>query len=139
MDRHYLFRGDDAYRDGPIGLVLGEEADGADIQDFAEHVLRKETRRTSRYVSFSEEIKIARRFTSAEDDRHVRKVALDRLRELEAQGVIGVWDPDRVFAALKEGPQKLARKAQDVRNAMRRNREILIEGQVPAEIVAQAD
>lgn len=86
--RRYLFRGDDNYRGGPVGLAFGSEADAADIQNFADHVLRKESSRTSRYVSFTEEVRVARRFTSAADDRRVRKVEAARLRELMAQGII---------------------------------------------------
>lgn len=122
----YLFRGDDNCRGGPVGLSLGEEADAADIQDFAEHVLRKESQRTSRYASFTMETKIARKFTSAPDNRYVRKVELIVLRELERQGFIKVWDAEQVHAVLRQGPKKLANQAADVRAAMRKNRESLI-------------
>lgn len=128
---HYLFRGDDNYRGGPVGFSLGEEADAADIQDFAEHVLRKESQRTSRYTSFTMEPKIAHKFTSAPDNRYVRKVELTALHELERQGFIKVWDAEQVHAVLRQGPKKLANQAADVRAAMRKNREILIEGQIP--------
>jgi hypothetical protein len=93
-------------------------------------VLRKESRRSSRYTSFTTETRIARRFTSASDNRFVRKVALAKLRELESHGIIKIWGPDAVYQALREGPKNLAKQAADVRAAMRRNREILIEGQV---------
>lgn len=131
----YLFRGDDNYRGGPVGPSLGEEADAAHIQDFAEHVLRKESQRTSRYTSFTMETKIARKFTSASDNRYVRKVELIVLHELERQGFIKVWDAEQVHAALRQGPKKLANQAADVRAAMRKNREILIEGQIPEGIL----
>ena len=129
--RRYVFRGDDNYRGGAIGRTLGLEADAADIQDFAEHVLRKESNRTSRYVSFTHDLKIARRFTTASDDRFVRKAELAALRALEAKGEFRIWDPDQVAAALAAGPRKLAKRAADVRAAMVRNSEILIEGQIP--------
>jgi hypothetical protein len=58
---------DDYHRGGPIGKAAGTEADEADIQNFADHVLRKESRRSSRYSSFTTEVKIARRFTCASD------------------------------------------------------------------------
>lgn len=133
--RNYVFRGDDNYRDGPLGGAFGAEADAADIQNFADHVLRKESNLSSRYTSFTEEVKIARRFTSASDNRHVRKADVAVLRGLEAQGVLRIWDPDLVHAALKKGPRNLAKQAADVRAAMKRNSEILIEGQVPAGIL----
>src|SRR5205823_2612320 len=74
--RNYVFRGDDHYRGGPLGRALGAEADTADIQNFADHVLRKESTRTSRYTSFTEEVKVARKFTTASDNRHVQKVEM---------------------------------------------------------------
>ena len=131
----YLFRGDDHYRGGEVGRALGPDADAADIQSFPGHVLRKESRLTSRFVSFTTELKIARKFTSAGDDRSIRKVELAPLRILESQGIVRIWDPNQVFNAMKLGPKKLARQAADVRAAMRRNSEILIEGQIPAEVL----
>ncbi len=130
----YLFRGDDHYRGGPIGKALGVEADEADIQNFADHALRKETRRSSHYSSFTTEVKIARKFTSAPDNRAIVKVERVELRELESQSAIRIWGPNEVYEYLSGGAKKLAKQAADVRTAMRRNSEILIEGQVPASI-----
>lgn len=126
----------DNYCGGAIGRTLGAEADAADIQDFAEHVLRKESNRTSRCVSFTQDFKIARSFTTASDNRSIRKAELAALRALEAQGEIRVWDPDLVAAALAAGPRKLAKPAADVRAAMVRNSEILIEGQIPVGLLS---
>jgi hypothetical protein len=131
----YLFRADDQYHGGPTGKALGSEADAADIQDFAEHVLRKEARLTSRFTSFTTEVKIARKFTSASDSRFIRKSELAKLIVLESQGTIRIWDADQVFEAMAIGPRKLAKQAADVRAAMRRNRELLIEGEIPAEVL----
>jgi hypothetical protein len=131
----YVFRGDDNYRGGPVGRTLGDEADAANIQDAADHVLRKESHRSSRYTSFTTELKVARRFTSAVDNRHVSKVELARLRELETEGRLAIWDPERTYEALRQGARKLARQAADVRASMRRNSEILIEGQIPPEFL----
>jgi hypothetical protein len=99
-------------------------------------VLRKESNRTSRYVSFTQDPKIARRFTTASDNRFVRKAEMGALRALEAQGEIRIWDPDQVEAALARGPRKLAKRAADVRAAMGRNSEILIEGQIPGGLLS---
>lgn len=131
----YIFRGDDNYRDGSIGRALGSEADAAEIQDFAEHVLRKQSHRISRYSSFTMETRIARKFTSAADHRYVRKAELIVLHEREKQGVIRIWDPEQVHAVLKQGSKKLAKQAADVRTAMRKNREVLIEGRIPEGIL----
>jgi hypothetical protein len=137
--RTYIFRGDDNYRGGPLGRPLGAEADAADIQTFADHVLRKESTKTSRYVSFTEESKVARRFTSVPDNRNVVKAEVEALRELEKQGAIRLWDPDQVYEALSQGPKKLAKQAADVRAAMRRNSEILIEGQISTAVLGRAN
>jgi hypothetical protein len=138
-DTTYVFRGDDGYSGGPIGLTIGEQADAADIQTLADHVLRKESTKSSRYSSFTTVFKIARKFTSRCDNKNVIKVALKTLRELEAEGTVRVWDPDQVFAALKQQSVKLARQAGDVRAAMRRNREILVEGQIPSSSVERTN
>ena len=137
--RKYLFRGDDNYLGGSTGRALGADADAADIQDPAEHVLRKESKRSSRYTSFTDEVKVARKFTSAQDNRRVCKAELAELRNLEAQGVIRIWDPDRVYQVLLASGNKVAKQAADVRVAMRRNSEILIEGQIPAAVLEQAN
>ncbi len=138
-NRNYVFRGDDHYQGGPVGQALGAEADEADIQNFADHVLRKESNLSSRYASFAEEMKVARKFTCASDNRYVSRVEMAKLRELEAQEIIKIWDPDQVYEALTAGPRKLAKQAADVRAVMRRNREILIEGQIPARVLERAN
>ncbi len=47
------------------------------------------------------------------------------------QGTIELWDPEQVYDALRQGPKRLAKQAADVRAAMRRSSEILVEGQIP--------
>lgn len=136
--RQFVFRGDNNYFGGSVGRVFGPEADAADIQDFADHVLRKESNRSSRFVSFTLEIKVARKFTCASDNRYVSRAELAELRKLESQTTIKIWDPDLVYKALMEGPRKLAKQAADVRAAMKRNSEILIEGQIPAAVLERA-
>jgi hypothetical protein len=131
----YVFRGDDQYRGGAVGRAFGPDADSAQIQSFTDHVLRKESNVTSRFTSFTTEMKIARKFTRSIDDRRVAKAELTKLQELECRGTIRIWDPDQVFDALKDGPRKVAREAGDLRSATRRNSEILIEGQIPAGIL----
>jgi hypothetical protein len=135
LPRAYVFRADDSYRQGPVGLALGPEADTADIQNFVEHVLHKESNQTSRYVSFAEVLTIARKFTTAPDNRHIRKVALASLQNLASEGTIVIWEPESVFETLARSAKKLARWAGDVQATMRRNRELLIEGQIPAELL----
>lgn len=131
----YFFRGDSNYRGGPIGKALGVEADSADIQNCADHVLRKESRRSSRYSSFTTEVAIARKFTSAEDNRYIRKVKTTGLLRLIANGTIRLLDPETVYNELLSQEAKLVRQAADVRATMLRNNEVLIEGQLPIEII----
>jgi len=138
-ERAYLFRADDYYYAGPVGLPLGDDANAADIQDFAEHVLRKESNRTSRYTSFSEEIKVARRFTADPDSRSLRKVGVAALDELATAGVIKIWNPDSVYVALKAGPRKLSRQAADVCAAMLKSHEILVEGCIPENLMSSVN
>ena len=64
-----------------------------------------------------------------------RKSKSTKLRELEHQAIIRIWNPDQVYDAIKDVPGKLAKQAGDVRTAMRRNSEILIEGQIPPGIL----
>jgi hypothetical protein len=118
---------------------LGAEADAVDIQDVADHVLRKEPQLSSRFTSFALEVRVARRFTKAPDNRHVFKVELARLLELEAKGTVKIWGPEQVFAALSAGSKKQAKQAGDVQTAMQRNKEILIEGQIPADAVERVN
>jgi hypothetical protein len=81
--KKYVFRGDDKYRGGEVGRALGPDADSAKIQSFNDHVLRKESNVTSRFTSFTTELKIARKFTGAVDDRRVAKADMSKLREIE--------------------------------------------------------
>ena len=134
----YLFRADHRDRVGPVGRPLGPEADAADIQNLANHVLRKESRLSSRFRSSTTDVKIARKVASAPEGRFIRKAELAKLRALEAQGVIRLWDPDQVFEGMRDGPRKLAKQAADVRAATRRNRRVFKEGQtVPVVIDGQ--
>jgi hypothetical protein len=84
-------------------------------------------------------MKIARKFTKATDDRRVAKAALAKLRELEDQGIIRIWSAEQVFDDMREHSGKLAKQAGDVRASMRRNSEMLIEGQIPPGILAPVD
>lgn len=120
-----------------MGRAFGAEADVADIQNPADHVLRKGSNRSSRYSSFTTEVKIAKRFTSAADNRGICKAEMVRLRGLESQGAIRIWFPDQVYEVLIQMPKKIARQAADVRTAMMKNREILIEGQIPQGLLSR--
>jgi hypothetical protein len=47
--------------------------------------------------------------------------------------------PDQVYEVLAQMPKKIARQAADVRAAMMRNREILIEGQIPGGFLSRVN
>ncbi len=51
--------------------------------------------------------------------------------------MIKIWTPHGVFEILSKGPKKLAKQAADVRSVMIKNREILIEGQVPERVLEE--
>ncbi len=70
--------------------------------------------------------------------RHVSKAEMEGLRELEARGVIRIHTSDSVYDALKAGPRKTSKEAGAVRDAMKRNGEILIEGQIPEGVLQRA-
>ncbi len=53
--------------------------------------------------------------------------------------MIRIWTPDDVFASLRGGPKKLRKQASDVRAAMQKNYEILVEGQIPAGVLQRTN
>ena len=128
---NFFFRGDDDYKKGNnIGVPIG---DGADIVSFDVHVNNKETTSgSSIYTSFSKELKPALRFTK---DGKVIKVKISDLKELENQGVIKIYDDKDAKKILHE--QGLRREANDTYENMRKNKEVLIEGEIPADMIKQ--
>lgn len=134
----YIFRGDDEYRGGSLGLEIGsKQAEEADIQTPWEHVSKKESYQTSRYISFSERIKMpgnrgAIFFTKK---RIIIKVSWDTIKHLESEGKIKVYTPEFVENVMLQQKRKISKRAQAVRDEMEKNGEILIEGQLPEEIL----
>ncbi len=139
-EKSYLFRADDNYTKGdPVGFELASvDAQEAEIQDFQEHVLDKESGQTSRYVSFSTAIAIpggggSRRFTKK---NKILKVALEALQNLEAEGKIMIYTPEKVAELISQHPKKKIRNlANDVKTAMEKNGEIIMEGQIPGDLI----
>jgi hypothetical protein len=130
-----VFRGDANLRipnEIPIGLPLGSpEADQAEVQSMREHVLGKKGTQTSRFLSFTERLGIARAFAGTPGP-YVGKVEMKTLRALEAAGKIRIWTPESVRDHLKSGAEdkKSQKAANDVYSPMKANAEILIEGQI---------
>jgi hypothetical protein len=133
----FVFRADDSYTSGPVGLPKGsKEALAAKIQTPLQHVLEKESDDTSRFVSFSVTRKGTLKFTKK---GKILKAAWDALQKLKADGVIEILTPEDVKAMVAADPKKSVRKrANDVYQAMKKNDEILIEGQVPEELLQWA-
>jgi hypothetical protein len=134
----YIFRGDDGYKEGSLGSEIGgKEAEEADIQTPWEHVSEKESYQTSRYVSFSERIKMpgnrgAAFFTKK---NKIIKVAWDALKQLESEGIIKIYTPEFVEYLMLQQKRKVSKRATAIREEMEKNGEILIEGQIPKEII----
>jgi hypothetical protein len=133
----YVFRGDEFYRGGPLGLPLGsEEARTAQVQNPADHVLRKESGKESIFTSFTARVAIAERFGGKA--RAILKVEGVILSQLAADGAIKILSPEDVQQLLRSAGKKLTKYATATRDAMRRNAEILVEGQIPADVVQPA-
>ena len=130
----FLFRGDDRYKKGePLGYQLGsKEAKEADIQTFAEHVQGKEDFQSSRYVSFSLTRRGAAKFTK---NNTILKARWEVLLDLQDQHIIKIYMPEDVERTMLDNPQrKVRQKALGVRRDMEKNAEVLIEGQISAEV-----
>ena len=129
----YLFRGDDFYSAGSLGLAIGSrEAEAADIQTPWEHVQGKESGQTSRFVSFSLTRRGAAKFTKK---NKILKAAMDALAPLEAAGIIKIWTPEAVEQLMRSHEKaRIRRLASAVKQDMLNNDEVLIEGQIPEEV-----
>ncbi len=130
----FLFRGDDYYKAGPLGFEIGsKEAEEAEIQTPWEHVRKKQSEQTSRFVSFS----ITRRGTAKFTKKNrILKATLDALDALKNKGTIKIYTPDDVERLmLAHDKPKVRRLARSVKQDMEKNGEVLIEGLIPAEIL----
>lgn len=137
--KNKLFRGDDAYEGGPLGYPIGSaEAQAADIQNPYDHVMNKKTGDTSIYTSYSVMQKTKQgggdvKFTKK---GKIWKVDIAALQQLELEGKIRILTPDMVFEMLNNSTdQNHVKQAKNVKANMERNGEVLIEGQVPANLI----
>lgn len=127
---NYIFRADDEYRGGSIGFPLDSDlADNADIQTPWDHVQGKEGDMTSRYTSFSEDLKSTKKF--GDNGYKVSRAEIEALEEAESIRVLRPQDVGEMME--EEGLKK--KQIQGVLQDMKKNNEILIEGEIPADII----
>jgi uncharacterized protein RhaS with RHS repeats len=127
-DQGFLFRGDNGYHLGDdVGLPLGSEAD---IETPWEHVRRESRGETSRFTSYSEKRNKAAKFGKT------TKVSMADLKALEAEGKIKIHTPESVAEMMKSSTdKKIKRDANNVKQIMANNAEILIEGTIPGNLI----
>jgi len=120
----FLFRGDNTYKGGDVGLPLGSQAD---VMTPWEHVKMGDnpSGKTSIFTSFSESKQIANDFGKTS------KVSMADLKALEAEGKIKIHTPESVAEMMRNsGNKKLMREANNVKQIMSNNKEVLIEGMI---------
>jgi hypothetical protein len=143
----YRFRGDDSYRTGdPIGFRLdSQESNNADIQAPWKHI-RKKSNQTSRFSSFSLTRSVRNpdgsiggpiKFTKS---NKIIKVPWQALQKLEAEGKIKIYEPEDIADLMHNNhKRKVKMQANNVKAAMQKNQEILVEGQIPADLIMFTD
>lgn len=126
----FVFRGDDGYSSGdPIGVPLGsDQANNAAIQKPWDHVQDRD-KGDSKFTSFAEEQKNAAKFGDT-----VVKVSKEDLDRLEKEGQIKVLTPEKV-KEMMEAEGKSKSEINGVMQDMKKNKEVLVEGQIPADAV----
>lgn len=98
--------------------------------------MRRESNQTSIFTSFSFKKNKANDFTTK---GNISKVSMDDLKKLEADGVIKIHTPDDVASMMKNNQKKKIKKdANNVKEIMTKNDEILIEGEIPSEFIQPA-
>lgn len=130
-----VFRGDVGYNGGDIGSPLGNS--GADITTPWEHTRMGDnpTGKTSAFKSFTTNSKTAS-FFGAGKMSNVSKVSMADLRKLEAEGKIKIHTPQSVADMMKKsGNKKLRIDANNVKQIMEKNGEILVEGVVDKSLI----
>jgi RHS repeat-associated protein len=135
----YYFRGDDDHIQGlPMGYPLNsEEANNAEVQGPWDHI-DKETYMTSRYRSFATTYYNTLKF-SHKDPKRIWKVLRRDLMALEL--LVQVRVIDRLTAVAMTAAHKkgsIRKKAGKVNQVMEKNREVLIEGEIPGNAIHRA-
>ena len=128
-DSGYYFRGDvdyDIRRKPPVGLPIGSSAD---IMNPYDHVMNKRSGQSSIFTSFA--TLISTKFTKG-DENKVYKVSVKELEKLQQQGIIKIYDVNNVGDLMKD---RSSRDVAHVKENMKKNNEILIEGEIPGEVM----
>jgi hypothetical protein len=136
--RGNVFRGDKVHRPGsePIGKPIDDSISEAEKARIArDHVKQRIRPEDSVFTSWSSSAVTARDKFAGGDPQKVTKVSYSDLHVLEAGGQVKIWFPEDVAARMKvSGDAKLAKQANAVMQDMKRNREILVEGVIPASV-----
>jgi len=107
-----------------------------DISTPWEHV-RKESSQTSLFTSFATRRRNAEKFAGSSP---IIKVSCNDLNILQQQGDIKIYGPEEVALRMRNHPQKrVQRDANNVQQIMQKNREVLIEGQLPTSVISQSE
>ncbi|POR19878.1 hypothetical protein BWK58_14200 [Flavobacterium columnare] len=121
-----VYRADDFYKSGDIGIKLGGKAD---IMTPWEHVRRPSKGETSLFTSFSELRGKVLKFTKK---GKVYSIDFEDLKRLEFEGLIKIHTPNSVKQMmLNSANKRLLKDANNVFEIMNKNKEILIEGLIP--------
>jgi len=130
----FIFRGDDSYQGGDIGVPIRFDVDAVDI---IEHLQQKKT--GNPFVSFS--TKRAKKISDGTRGarffgKQILKVSTDDLEQLVKSGVVRVITPFDVYDIISAHPKKQIRiQAGNIKSNMQRNNELLIQGQIPSSII----
>jgi Domain of unknown function (DUF4157) len=148
----FYYRGDDEWRPGDsVGVPLTDDTPLPDAQEVIDHVHPKakdEKKRSARgrdddagpvktFVSFAEIIGTraggAAKFTRM---NRISKVAREAVDRLVAEGKLRILTPDDVAELIKANDKpRIRREANNVKDTMLRNHEVLIQGLVPGDLL----
>ena len=120
----YVFRGDDDYKGGPIGLPLPDGIRAEDLVDkLRKHVHDKAGRKHGMFTSTSATEKRTEKFG------RLHKAKLSDLEKLEADGRIILLRPEDVAEVVTQ--EAGAKAGREILRRMKDNDEVLIFGEVP--------
>jgi hypothetical protein len=130
----FLFRGDDYYKGGNIGVPISGDVDAVDI---IEHLQQNKT--GNPFVSFS--TKRAKKISNGTRGARffgnkILKVSTDDLDKLVKSCAIRVTTAFDAYDIISAHPKKQIRiQAGNIKSNMQRNNELLIQGQIPSSII----